>query len=114
MHHLYMLHVLNHILTTRSRIQRHNKQIKEREEREDDDDDEKEEKEQNDAEDVYVDRFRDQGYTRPTVLILLPTRGMAYQFVNDMVKLLGTSVPKEQMQRFEDSKPLHAKISGHN
>ncbi|ODV94889.1 hypothetical protein PACTADRAFT_50741 [Pachysolen tannophilus NRRL Y-2460] len=73
----YLLHVLNHVCKTRDRILKNNnkKQIvmenlskgllKPEEEPE----------------------FRDQGYTRPKVLILLPTRNFAYELVMKLIKL---------------------------
>ena len=93
---LYLLHLVNHILTSRSRIQRHNKQLKQREEEnsKENDDNEKQDHgggdDDGDEEDDDDDnKFRDQGYTRPTVLVLLPTRGICYQFVHNLLKLVG-------------------------
>lgn len=52
MHRIYLLHLLNHVLTSRSRIQRHNQQLKEIEKASEDD-------KESDA-DENVDKFRDQ------------------------------------------------------
>lgn len=95
MHSLYMLHLLNHVLTSRSRIQRHNQQLKELEKAISDDD--------NTEEDIdSSDKFRDQGFTRPTVLVLLPTRSTCYQFVQDLFKLTGQTMENDQInERFE-------------
>ena len=94
---LYLLHILNHILTSRSRIQRHNKQIKQREEVEKAEEEEASKDSSQDKKNVKAEDFgdfdenklRDQGYTRPTVLVLLPTRGVCYRFVHALLKLVG-------------------------
>ena len=74
----------------------------------DEDDDSKAEdktKDVDDDDDDGGDKFRDQGYTRPTVLVLLPTRGMCYRFVHQLIKLMGSDQnsggSKEFMERFE-------------
>ena len=83
------LHLLNHVLTSRSRIQRNNKRIKEMETNDIDVDD--------------PDKYRDQGYTRPSVLVLLPTRGTCHSFFNNMMYLLGDSVSLvEDLDRFDE------------
>jgi U3 small nucleolar RNA-associated protein 25 len=84
---IFSLHVLNHILTSRGRVQRNNKRTKDIEDGDVDDE-----------EDVSL---RDQGYTRPTVLVLLPTRGVCHSFVNTMLSLLGDAATIENMDRFE-------------
>ncbi|GAX14004.1 U3 small nucleolar RNA-associated protein 25 [Fistulifera solaris] len=87
---LAALHAVNHVMTSRIRILRHNKQIKELEEDGRVTADEKE------------DLFRDQGFSRPTVLILLPTRGCCYSFLKKhLLPLLGDSPSVEKMDRFE-------------
>ncbi|CAJ1944241.1 unnamed protein product [Cylindrotheca closterium] len=91
LHRVNLLHVLNHVLTSRSRVQRHNKQLKEIEksedkEMDDDDDDEK---------------FRDQGFTRPTVLVLLPTRSTCHKFVEGLFQLTGNNLDNGMNERFE-------------
>ena len=79
------LHLLNHVLTARGRIQRNNKRIKELEDEDDD----------------RADKYRDQGYTRPSVLILLPTRGSCHSIFNSMMSLLGNP-QVESIDRFEE------------
>jgi U3 small nucleolar RNA-associated protein 25 len=89
LNNIITLHILNHILTSRGRVQRNNKRAKEMEDGEADDDEEG---------DVSL---RDQGYTRPTVLVLLPTRGVCHSFVKTMLSLLGDAATIEHMDRFE-------------
>ncbi|KAH9497821.1 hypothetical protein DERF_013777 [Dermatophagoides farinae] len=67
---VYSLHALNHILRTRSRIVSHNAKIK------------------NNNQNYDKDEYRDQGLTRPKVLIILPFRHSAYLTVNIMVDIL--------------------------
>ena len=81
-HNLLVLHLLNHVLTSRGRIQRNNKKAKQEEEEE-------------------SEKFRDQGFTRPTVLILLPTRGTCHTFFNKMLALLGDTANVDNIDRFE-------------
>jgi U3 small nucleolar RNA-associated protein 25 len=96
-----LLHVLNHVLTSRGRIQKHNKRIKAVEAAED-----KKEKEEEDNDKTISEHdpevWRDQGYTRPTVLILLPTRGMCYSLVQALISLLGDDVNVENEDRFKE------------
>jgi U3 small nucleolar RNA-associated protein 25 len=96
MHNMYMLHLLNHVLTARGRIGRNNKQLKAGEEKKTDEKtcDKEDETEESDSR-------RDQGYTRPTVLVLLPTRGTCYTFINQLMKMVGAEVEGEHQDRFE-------------
>jgi U3 small nucleolar RNA-associated protein 25 len=91
-----MLHVLNHVLTSRGRIQRHNKKLKDIEDQAKEAEDESKLEENEDE-----DQFRDQGFTRPTVLVLLPTRSTVHTFVHHLIKMLKTEVQKPHMERFE-------------
>ena len=54
-----------------------------------------------DALDEDNDRWRDQGYTSPKVLILFPTRGTCWNFVHQMKKLLGESAVVDNEERFQ-------------
>ena len=94
-HRLQILHVLNHVLTSRARIGRNNRYLKEKEAAESVED---EEKKQQDIEERDV---RDQGFTRPSVLVLLPTRGTCHRFVKDLYKLSGAPIDEEQEDRFD-------------
>lgn len=76
------LHLLNHVLTSRGRIQRNNKKTKDNVD--------------------TAESLRDQGFTRPKVLILLPTRGTCYSFVKRIIELLGDPGRAENMDRFEE------------
>jgi Protein of unknown function (DUF1253). len=80
------LHVLNHILTANYDITSHNNVIREMEKTEDI---------------VDTENYRDQGYTRPKVLLLLPTRSFAHKFVKTMISLLGENCCFENGERFE-------------
>lgn len=53
-----------------------------------------------DDENSENEQFKDQGYTRPTVLVLLPTRGTCHRFMHLLIKLTGDSVPEEYLDRF--------------
>ncbi|KAI2496500.1 Utp25 [Fragilaria crotonensis] len=90
LHNIVSLHILNHILTARGRVQRNNKRVKDMEVNEMD--------AENEDEEVNL---RDQGYTRATVLVLLPTRGICHAFVKSMLSLLGDAATIENSDRFE-------------
>lgn len=93
-HRLQTLHVLNHVLTSRARIGRNNRYLKEKEAAE---------TEGEDTVDISGEErdVRDQGFTRPSVLVLLPTRGTCYRFVKDLYKLSGAPIDQEQEDRFD-------------
>ncbi|KAJ8145340.1 hypothetical protein OY671_001576 [Metschnikowia pulcherrima] len=88
---LYLTHVLNHTYKTRDRIIKNNEKIR-----------------------AYTDalkngtlkpgavepELRDQGFTRPKVLILLPTRNAAYEVVEQLIKLSG-SEQQENRKKFK-------------
>ncbi|KAH9507288.1 hypothetical protein Btru_056834 [Bulinus truncatus] len=70
----YCLHALNHVLKTRSRIVAHNSKVK--------------------AKKVDLNdevEYRDQGLTRPKVLILLPYRDRALKVVTMLISLLSAT-----------------------
>ncbi|KAL3672985.1 hypothetical protein V7S43_002282 [Phytophthora oleae] len=69
---LSAMHVLNHVLKARDTVTRNNERIKKSEE---------EEKE-----------YRDQGFCRASVLVLLPLRSSAVAFVNQLLELLPGNV----------------------
>lgn len=61
---IYTLHAVNHVLKTRKKIMNHNAKIKSRTQKKGG---------------TSGDLYRDQGYTRPKVLILLPFKHSAYR-----------------------------------
>lgn len=73
---VYAVHSLNHALKTRKRVLRHNAKIKKEQSK-------KGRKEPDTS-------FRDQGYTRPKVLIILPFKHSAYRLIEIMSSLLQT------------------------
>ncbi|TMW61751.1 hypothetical protein Poli38472_010814 [Pythium oligandrum] len=76
------MHTLNHVLKSRDTIIRNNERLRKRqeptEEQTMEDDDEKE--------------YRDQGFARTTVLVLLPLRSAAYSFVQELLALLPSNM----------------------
>ena len=83
---MLVLHAMNHVLTANNNITMHNHRVREIENRD---------------EDVDTEEFRDQGYTRPKVLILLPTRSTAYDFVHLMIDVLGENSSIENEEKFD-------------
>lgn len=81
---IYCLHVLNHVLKTRTKIVHHNARLNKKEE--------------------IPDSFRDQGLVRPKVLIILPFKDAAYKVITKLIDLL-LSVDKGNVvnrKRFEE------------
>mmetsp|Transcript_28698 Transcript_28698/g.60592 ORF Transcript_28698/g.60592 Transcript_28698/m.60592 type:complete len:961 (+) Transcript_28698:101-2983(+) len=98
--HLLSLHILNHVLTSRTRVQRHNRRIKELANL--DENSPNGNKQLDDEERDNDDKWRDQGYTRPKVLVLLPTRGTCWNFIKDMIRLLGDAAIVDNGERFDE------------
>ena len=69
---MYVLHVLNHVLNTRSRVLKNSVKLKVLEE----------------TGKEFETEFRDQGFTRPKVLILVPYRSCVVKIVEMMTRLL--------------------------
>ncbi|KAL7519036.1 hypothetical protein ACHAWX_003832 [Stephanocyclus meneghinianus] len=94
---LLAMHVLEHVLTSKTRVQRHTRRIKELSSSLD------AENPSNNNHDVEEDedKWRDQGYTSPKVLILFPTRGTCWKFVHIMMKLLGDAAMVDNEERFD-------------
>ncbi|KAL4159305.1 hypothetical protein PRNP1_005068 [Phytophthora ramorum] len=75
------MHVLNHVLKARDTATRNNERIRKRESGD-----------QVDAQDEEEKEYRDQGFCRASVLVLLPLRSSALAFVNQLLELLPTTV----------------------
>ncbi|XP_027332408.1 U3 small nucleolar RNA-associated protein 25 [Abrus precatorius] len=80
----YLMHSLNHVFRTRDCVKKNDAKLTRLEEVAD------------------VDRFRDQGFTRPKVLILLPLASIVYRVVKRLVQLTPSAykVSVEHMDRF--------------
>ncbi|KAL6488088.1 hypothetical protein MHYP_G00047140 [Metynnis hypsauchen] len=82
----YCLHALNHVLKANSRVLAHNARLKE-------------------AKGAEEEEFRDQGLTRPKVLILVPIRDGALRVVQTFISLLepkGKKMEVSNKKRFKD------------
>lgn len=88
---LYVTHALNHVFKTRDRILKNNEKLHNYQQSL------KEGKITSGQEPEY----KDQGFTRPKVLILLPTRNVCYDIVNLFIKLLG-SEQQENKRKFQN------------
>ncbi|KAF0302899.1 Digestive organ expansion factor [Amphibalanus amphitrite] len=64
----YCAHALSHVLRTRARIVHHNSKVSKKEE--------------------VPDSYRDQGLTRPKVLVVAPFKHSAYRIINTLISLL--------------------------
>mmetsp|Transcript_18261 Transcript_18261/g.41655 ORF Transcript_18261/g.41655 Transcript_18261/m.41655 type:complete len:636 (-) Transcript_18261:30-1937(-) len=121
------VHILNHVITGRRRILRHDRKIKATEAKmavetlaQERDAKRRKEKKRNAAlspvkhiaVEELIPQHRDQGFTRPTVLILLPTRSSALALVEALSEL--SDGPMEHLDRFraEYSPPLLEKEKG--
>lgn len=67
---VYCLHVANHILKRRTEVLRHNERLKKT------------------GSDDVPDEFRDQGFVRPKVLVVLPFKSSAFKVISLLIKLL--------------------------
>lgn len=80
--HLYVLHAVNHVLKSRIKVLKNNGKINQAQ---------KEKKE--------IEEQRDQGLTRPKVLILVPFRNFCLEIVKDIMKLLFAPGAKSQIMQ---------------
>ncbi|XP_037084908.1 digestive organ expansion factor homolog isoform X2 [Pollicipes pollicipes] len=77
---VYCAHALSHVLRTRSRIVHHNSKVSKK--------------------DDVPDSYRDQGLTRPKVLIVVPFKHSAFRIVNTLISLL-QSAGKSSVMRYK-------------
>ncbi|KAI7851631.1 hypothetical protein BDC45DRAFT_538077 [Circinella umbellata] len=89
----YVLHALNHIHKNRDRIMRNTNKITKAQ-----------------ADNADIGDIRDQGFTRPKVLIVVPFRNSAVEIVDMMIKLSG-SEQQENKKRFYDEYRLREQES---
>ncbi|KAG0230411.1 rRNA-binding ribosome biosynthesis protein utp25 [Actinomortierella wolfii] len=73
---LYVLHTLNHILKTRDRVLKNTAKLQ---------------RHQQNAEASTVPEYRDQGFTRPKVLIILPFKNTVVDVVESLAALSGST-----------------------
>ncbi|KAK9347397.1 hypothetical protein V1522DRAFT_401965 [Lipomyces starkeyi] len=80
---IYSLHALNHIFKTRDTVLKDNARLSKLQ-----------------HSDLTSLELRDQGFTRPKVLVILPTRNCCHHFVETLIRLSGTS-QQENLKRFK-------------
>ena len=127
-----VLHILNHVIISQNRIQKHDRRIREilrKEEIEAQEEEALREKQASNKKKkqrklATTDsipqptlpketqaQWRDQGYVRPKVLILLPTRGTCHTLLQKMIKLVGDGSIIENQDRFhKEFGPIDSKI----
>ncbi|KAG0204610.1 rRNA-binding ribosome biosynthesis protein utp25 [Mortierella sp. GBA30] len=84
---LYSLHALNHVFKTRDRILKNTGKLQRHQ--------------QNPNPSATMPEFRDQGFTRPKVLIILPFKNTVVDVVESLIKLSG-STQQDNKKRFYD------------
>ncbi|KAJ0399186.1 hypothetical protein P43SY_004349 [Pythium insidiosum] len=95
---LTAMHVVNHVLKARDTVTRNNERLRKRQHKSDGGGESA-----TSAEDEDETEYRDQGFSRPTVLVLMPLRSSAYAFVQELLKLLPSTVSMfHNKDRFED------------
>jgi U3 small nucleolar RNA-associated protein 25 len=83
-------HLLNHVITSRNLVHGNTKKLAAIDAMNENDDDK------------LNDQGRDQGYTRPLVLVLLPTRGTCHAYIHALLQQVGMdSSEMGKMNRFE-------------
>ncbi|KAG0592994.1 hypothetical protein KC19_1G296500 [Ceratodon purpureus] len=91
----YVLHILNHVLKTRDLVTKNNEKLQRLQAASG---------ENGKKGTDFIDAPRDQGFTRPKVLVLLPMRSTALKFVKKMIELApkAQTVDIEHKTRFFD------------
>ncbi|EEB05920.1 U3 associated protein Utp25 [Schizosaccharomyces japonicus yFS275] len=84
---LYTLHAINHVYKVRDHVLKNSAKLSQNQELE----------------------FRDQGYTRPKVLILLPTRNACLQFVETLIQFTGAE-QVENRKRFSNEFSIETEV----
>ncbi|KAF9372573.1 rRNA-binding ribosome biosynthesis protein utp25 [Mortierella sp. AD011] len=84
---LYVLHALNHVFKTRDRILKNSGKLQRHQ--------------QNPNPSETVPEFRDQGFTRPKVLIILPLKNTVVDVIESLIALSG-STQQDNKKRFFD------------
>ena len=86
------LHIVNHVMKARKRILRNHQRIQEKQKKRDGDNNNDDGHESNSEDDNDEDfENRDQGFTRPRVLILCPFKDRAWKYVDNLARLLKVS-----------------------
>ncbi|KAF2879479.1 hypothetical protein ILUMI_26703 [Ignelater luminosus] len=70
---IYSLHIVNHILKTRTKVLHHNAKLNKK--------------------DDVPEEFRDQGLVRPKILVIVPFRDSAYRIISMLIDIL---IPKDK------------------
>ena len=83
---------MNHLIFAHERVNRHNRRVREI----------GKEKKQISIEDGASKVLRDQGFTKPKVLVLCPTRGTALSFMRRFLELPGPLAEVDGWDRFQD------------
>ncbi|KAI8374291.1 uncharacterized protein BYT42DRAFT_398746 [Radiomyces spectabilis] len=81
---IYALHAMNHVTKTRNRVLKNNAKLARAQ-----------------RENKEIGDLRDQGFTRPKVLIVLPFRNTVVDVVNTLIKISGTD-QQDNKKRFYD------------
>ena len=102
-YNVIIYHLIQHIITSNKIIIENDKKIQECEEKKKEDQQEKKSKKRPKTMNVDDDDMdcRDQGYTKPKVLVLLPTRGTCHIFLSKLIQCLG-DVNARNLDRFHE------------
>ena len=79
------LHTINHVLKARDTVMKHNNKLK-----------------RASMENLEAPDFKDQGYTRPRVLVILPFRSSVVKFMDSLIAWLPESMEINQKKRFDE------------